>query len=158
MDSQQLAAEANFSAIMNAILTYHRSYERYPASLQELVDVGLLQSIPEPPPDSGWVYYPDTGTVDFEPIAEVGEQAGPPPPTPGTSRAEVDGQDVDPRARADLEKLMAAIAAFKKQAGRNPASLDELVERGILTGLPAVPENAAYVYDPAAGTVEIKRR
>ena len=157
-DARQLAAEANANAIMNAILTYHQSYERYPASLQELVSVGLLERIPDPPPDSRWVYYPETGTIDFEPSEEPAEQAGPPPPPPGASPHEVEQYSLDTKAGTDLEELRTAIAAYQTQQGRNPASLEELVERGIMRSLPPVPDGMVLSYDPTAGTVEIKRR
>jgi tetratricopeptide (TPR) repeat protein len=55
--------------------------------------------------------------------------------------------------RADVQDLDAAIGVYRKQVGRPPRSLDELVRAGILNAIPRDPDGQPYAYDPAAGTV-----
>ena len=55
--------------------------------------------------------------------------------------------------RADVQDLDTAIGVYRKQAGRPPRDLGELVRAGILGALPQDPDGQPYAYDPAAGTV-----
>lgn len=51
-----------------------------------------------------------------------------------------------------------AIAAYQKQFGRLPASLNDLVSRKIITGLPESPLAVSFAYDSTTGTLgEAKR-
>ncbi|HOL66941.1 MAG TPA: hypothetical protein PKX93_05730 [bacterium] len=45
---------------------------------------------------------------------------------------------------------------FKRQNGRYPSSLNELVEQGIIDKLPAPPEGTQFAYDPATGKVSLR--
>jgi len=45
----------------------------------------------------------------------------------------------------DLERLNVLIADFQKKYGHAPGQLRELVEAGMLRGIPADPEGFAYV-------------
>ena len=58
--------------------------------------------------------------------------------------------------RADVQDLDTAIGVYRKQVGRPPRDLGELVRAGILGALPQDPDGQPYAYDPAAGTVSSK--
>ncbi|MCM8817928.1 MAG: hypothetical protein NC915_00355 [Candidatus Omnitrophica bacterium] len=48
------------------------------------------------------------------------------------------------------------IVTFQIQEGRNPNSLEELVEKGYIEKLPTPPKGMNFVYDPKTGAVSIK--
>ncbi len=54
----------------------------------------------------------------------------------------------------DIEMLSDAIARYRERFGANPASLGELVRRGILAEIPPEPFGGQYLYDPGTGKVE----
>lgn len=60
-------------------------------------------------------------------------------------------KDVDISEHVDL--LEAAVQRFRERFGRTPQSLDEVVEKGILSGIPVEPFGYAYVYDAATQQV-----
>lgn len=51
-----------------------------------------------------------------------------------------------------------AIQLFKAQEGRNPKTLQELVEEQYLPALPSLPSNMEYQYDPNSGTVKVLKK
>ena len=58
-------------------------------------------------------------------------------------------------AQLDLVLLKQAISSFKAMEGRNPASLDELVDNGYIPVLPVVPEGYEITYDSNMGKVAL---
>lgn len=56
-------------------------------------------------------------------------------------------------AKATVTK---AIQMFKASEGRNPASLDELIQNGYLVGIPDLPKGASFDYDPQSGTATLQ--
>ena len=48
-----------------------------------------------------------------------------------------------------------AISRFQAEHGRNPNSLAELQEKGLLPVMPQAPIGKKYSYDPAAGSVTL---
>ncbi len=56
----------------------------------------------------------------------------------------------------DVLPLKQLIDSFKAQEGRNPSSLQELVERGYTREIPQPPPGKQYVYDPSTGSVKVQ--
>lgn len=54
---------------------------------------------------------------------------------------------------ADVERLTAAVASYQTQTGHTPASLQSLVEAGILSVIPSDPFGGIYEIDPVSGAV-----
>ena len=52
-----------------------------------------------------------------------------------------------------IHRLEKAIGAFKKNQGRNPETLDQLVLDGILTAIPTNPYGDHFIYEPGTGRV-----
>jgi len=48
-----------------------------------------------------------------------------------------------------------AIQAYKMQYGKNPASLEELRKKGLLSTIPPAPTGKKYQYNPRNGTVAL---
>lgn len=59
-------------------------------------------------------------------------------------------------SQAQLQTLKTAIVSFKAMEGRNPQSLDELVEKKYISQLPAPPPGKRYVYDAGTGEVGLE--
>ncbi len=57
--------------------------------------------------------------------------------------------------RNGLEEVQKAISTFQMRIGRLPTELAELVERGILPGLPRPPPETRFVYDRLKGNVTV---
>jgi hypothetical protein len=57
----------------------------------------------------------------------------------------------DLQVDVDLGDLATASDAYHARLGRWPAALPDLVQAGLLAGLPLDPEGRAYDYDPATG-------
>lgn len=57
----------------------------------------------------------------------------------------------------DLERMGAAIAAFRNTAGRPPNKLEDLVSAGLLDRVPDPPETGRWRYDPATGELDSDR-
>jgi tetratricopeptide (TPR) repeat protein len=75
------------------------------------------------------------------------------PASDATTR-EIAGRQVrDLAVKVDVRALERAVAAFRERAGRSPRGLEELVARGVLSGLPLDPDGRPYAYDPATGVV-----
>jgi len=64
----------------------------------------------------------------------------------------------DLKIQVDLEDLTEAIRAFAARAGRNPASLEELVAARLVDRVPRDPEGGAYLYNRATGQVRSTTR
>jgi len=56
----------------------------------------------------------------------------------------------------DVLPLKQLIDSFKAQEGRNPSSLQELVEKGYTREIPQPPPGKQYVYDPSTGSVKVQ--
>ncbi len=63
------------------------------------------------------------------------------------------------RARSDAEDtlgpLVRGLEVFRNERGRLPTNLAELVQSGIIRGIPAPPPGAAYAYDARNGNVRL---
>lgn len=63
------------------------------------------------------------------------------------------------RARSDAEDtlgpLVRGLEVFRNERGRLPTNLAELVQSGIIKGIPAPPPGAAYAYDARNGNVRL---
>jgi hypothetical protein len=57
-----------------------------------------------------------------------------------------------------VERVSAFVATFRERAGRNPASLQELVAAGVMPFVPVDPSKTAFAYDPVSGEVSVSRR
>jgi hypothetical protein len=57
----------------------------------------------------------------------------------------------DAKAKIAQAAIPKAIQGFQEGEGRNPASLQELVDKGYLPQLPREPVGYKFVYDPATG-------
>lgn len=58
---------------------------------------------------------------------------------------------------ADTKSLNKAVGAFYVQEGRFPNDLLELVEKKIISRIPALPEKAAWDYDTNTGVMQIQK-
>ena len=58
------------------------------------------------------------------------------------------------QAAANLQRLAAAIGAYTERAGHAPLLVEELVDAGLLSALPADPFGGTYVIDPLTGAVQ----
>jgi hypothetical protein len=58
----------------------------------------------------------------------------------------------------DTAKLNQAIQMFSAEHGRNPKSLNELVEEKYLPRIPAPPFGMTIQYDPASGKVSVTKQ
>jgi hypothetical protein len=59
------------------------------------------------------------------------------------------------QGEVNLRALNTAIANFQQVQGRNPDSLQELVEQTLIEEIPAAPPGQAYAYDAEAGNVTL---
>ncbi len=62
------------------------------------------------------------------------------------------------KAKIDIAFLKKAVERFRKRYGRNPASLQELVQKGIVKKLPKDLEGKDYLYDPSTGKIRPAKR
>jgi len=145
--AQDLKAKADIQNLQNGILAFQAHFDRNPASLDELAKSGLIQAIPQPNEGQKYVYDPASGRVTVE------GTAAPPPMT--TDQDTIKKYAVSMQSRAEMKKIESAINVFSSQEGRNPSSLNELVERGMLEKLPPEPMGFRYDYDPASGKLNL---
>lgn len=61
----------------------------------------------------------------------------------------------DAKAKIDKAVLGNAIRAFQEQEGRNPTSLQELVDKKYAPALPKAPVGYEYSYDPQSGAFDM---
>lgn len=54
-----------------------------------------------------------------------------------------------------IDALSRVVAAYRERSGRTPASWLELINAGMLLGIPADPERSPYVLDPSTGAVTL---
>lgn len=57
--------------------------------------------------------------------------------------------------KSSLDDLQKAVQSFQMRFGRLPDELKDLVERGILSELPAPPHGTGYFYDRLVGNVRL---
>jgi hypothetical protein len=81
-------------------------------------------------------------------LLQMREQA-----TSAETRAVLDRSIDDARVAWDLARLDALVAAHRERTGRPPADLRELVEAGLLRGIPPDPYGGVYEIDAASGRV-----
>jgi len=146
----EIRTEANLKAIQNAIGNYHAMNDRYPASLEELVKAGLLESLPE----GNFLYDPNTGAVS--------SAAGSPPPAatlPEATPENAMAMALDVQAKANLKKIKVALNVYTMEHdGQFPEKLEDLVKQGLLERLPTPPTGAKYFYDPKTGKVDYVKK
>ena len=145
-----IRAQANLQALQNAIANFRAMNDRNPASLEELVQSGLLESMPE----GKFLYDPQKGTVS---IAADPKAAAPklPDPTPQNVMA----MALDVQAKANLKKVQTALNIYMSEnEGQFPEKLEDLVKHGILDKLPPPPAGAKYSYDPKTGKVDFVKK
>ncbi len=75
--------------------------------------------------------------------------------SPGEKAAVVIPEAYRLKSEADLNSFRNAIAQFKEFQGRNPASLQELVDRELMQEIPEAPPGSKYLYHPEQGSVEL---
>lgn len=56
-----------------------------------------------------------------------------------------------------IDRLVAVASDYEQRTGRRPQSWSELVQAGLLRGVPVDPAGAAYVLDPASASVTVAR-
>jgi tetratricopeptide (TPR) repeat protein len=56
-----------------------------------------------------------------------------------------------------IDQLQAIVAAFTRETGRRPRSWADLVQAGLLRGVPLDPTGISYVLDPQTGAVTVAR-
>jgi tetratricopeptide (TPR) repeat protein len=61
-------------------------------------------------------------------------------------------------ALRQLDQLQQVVDRFRHAAGRNPTGWDDLVRSGHLSGVPADPSGALYVFDAPTATIRISPR
>lgn len=68
-------------------------------------------------------------------------------------RAVVEDHMREAQLAADLERLQVAVDIYRQRTGRLPASLQALVDAGLLDAIPPDPFASGYELDPATGAV-----
>jgi hypothetical protein len=61
----------------------------------------------------------------------------------------------DVQANVGVMAIDKAVGSFKMQEGKNPASLEELQQKGYLPKIPDAPLGKRFNYDPASGKVSV---
>ncbi len=111
-----------------AVARYQKDTGKLPESLGELVRAGILTGVPEDPLGGKFLIL-DSGHV-------------------------VNTSVLDSVKAERQQVLQGWIDKFKKDEGRFPKSLDELIEKGLIRGLPTYPiPNGQWHYDPETGEV-----
>lgn len=106
---------------------------RFPADVEELIRSGLLAGAP-PQPLPGSYFIADDGEVYH------------------TALLESECQQI-------LDRLTQRIERFRSREGRLPKSLEELVQKNYLSGVPACPwPGRSWAYDPATGALTMKEK
>jgi hypothetical protein len=82
--------------------------------------------------------------------------------TPLSAPADYLGAIVNARDKAiktvDTVNIEGAIRMYQTEHGKNPKSLEELVQEKYLTSIPAAPYGMKIVYDAATGTVKVVKQ
>ena len=152
--AHELSGQANTGAIKNAIQNFRQAEERFPTSLEELVEKQLLEKIPDAPPGKKFVYHPEDGAVQLvsDGKAPPDEKSGMPSLNDIVNAVDLAGQT---QANAELKKIKVAINVYQTQEGRFPGSLDDLVKNGLLEKLPVLGGGRQFSYDSNTGAVQI---
>ncbi len=113
-------------ALNAAADAFEAEHARRPADLEELADAGYVRGFPEDP--LGGAFFVDaTGRVQSTTLLDV-------------------------LAVEQIRRLRVFIAAFRKEQGRWPASLEELADMGYVRSPPRHPnERKRFHYDPNTG-------
>ncbi len=64
--AEREAAKSDLAAMKTQMQLFKFKEQRWPKNLQELVDTGLMQNIPDAPGGREWLYDPETGEVRLE--------------------------------------------------------------------------------------------
>jgi tetratricopeptide (TPR) repeat protein len=72
-------------------------------------------------------------------------------------RLAADRNIFDLRVKMDLKRLGTAVDAYSNVRGTRPQRLSDLVQAGLLPGVPMDPYGEPYLYDPATGEVTCSR-
>ncbi|MFC1671800.1 hypothetical protein ACFL01_01560 [Planctomycetota bacterium] len=113
---------------------YRKEKGKLPDSLDALKDAGLIRFVPRDAFDERFVYVP-------RPEGDSNKNST-------VACRELIRHEVDKRI-SYLRQL--AVAPFRKKYGRLPSTLDELVEKKILTHIPRLPYGITLDYDPVTG-------
>jgi tetratricopeptide (TPR) repeat protein len=76
------------------------------------------------------------------------------PDSDANTRTVAERQMRDLHIRIHIDDLAHGVALFRERSGRLPASLEELIDAGVLVELPVDPDGNPYLYDARTGTVE----
>jgi competence protein ComGC len=95
----------------------------------------------------------------------------PKPPPPPKATAAVSNQSIaaapsgyiakavkvkeEARATVGIENLQKAVESFQLEEGRNPASLEEVIQKGFLKTMPNAGNGQKFEYDAKTGNVKI---
>ncbi len=63
--AEQMKGQADTGAIKNAIQNFRQAEDRFPSSLEDLVEKHLLEKIPDAPPGMKFVYRSEDGTIQL---------------------------------------------------------------------------------------------
>lgn len=111
------------------VLVYRQRFGRFPESLDDLIKAGFLKAL-GPDPLGGTFFMGADSVIRNTTL-------------------------LDEEKKNQLKVLRNLISAFQNKNNRWPASLQELVDRGQTSALPAHPyADQIWRYDPATGTVE----
>lgn len=140
--------ESNIQMLHAQTALFKFKHNRLPKGAEELVEVGYLQDVPEPPTPGKYVM-DENGQWSFEPAGDK-----PAEEAPDTQPAAA--EDVsDEKAQKTAESLGKIVKLFKAQKGRFPKSLHELVEADYIPAIPQAPKGKAYKLDTKLGLVDV---
>jgi tetratricopeptide (TPR) repeat protein len=114
--------------LTDAVTRYRAAAGREPSTWAELVSAGLIERVPEEP--FGGAYAWDAGTGRVWSTTHV-----------------------DRRMDQECDVFAGKLKAMREADGRWPASLAEVVERGLVLSEPWEPFGLSVEYDPADGSV-----
>lgn len=125
---KNLAMEETEDALTTAVQKFREARGRLPKDWREVGEAGFLTAPPEEPWGGRYFFDAEAGSV----------------------RASTSIDREMTRQKSVIEMI---IARHRAETGAFPASLDELVERGLLDAHPARPMGISLEYDAATGTV-----
>jgi tetratricopeptide (TPR) repeat protein len=138
------------------ILPYLAAWECYRVRQYERAAAYFERSaaVPGAPPQVRRMVAAMTGRAgNIEESMALWQEIANSPASDQLSRAIAERQIRALQVENDLLRLDRAIERFRDDNGRAPASLDELVERSYVGGMPRDPEGRPYLYDAHSGTV-----
>ena len=101
---------------------------------------------------------PATAAKETNQSASSGNSSGNPLTAPVDYLGAVAAAQKTATRVVDKASIQRAIDMFNAQEDRYPKDLNELITKHYYPSLPALPRGMKYLYDPAAGKVEIVRQ